>query len=272
MLDNYDIKVNARTNMDIISWQEIGVRLLFASGLGSATAICRRWYQTKQFIQSNTHIALGTAMFSIFSSLTSENKFSPQLVLGISIICVGISLQQQIYYQRININTVTRLWCAGAVGSLVGFGFFVPAYIGILIIIFTNLLFQTSEIDLIPNPNKESKALLTSKAQSVAEREIFYQCKVNCLAVDEAEVLALLVRLGKERNLTLTGIHSKNLTNNTLSEIEIQVDFVSSSNNTQLQLQKVLMILKSKFEVSSASWLNLSSELSSTNEEVIQET
>lgn len=263
--------------MDIISWQEIGVRLLFASTLGSATAICKKWYQTKQFIQSNIHMALGTAMFSIFSNLTSENRFSPQLVLGISIICVGVSLQQQVYYQRININTVTRLWCAGAVGYMVGFGFFVPAYIGILIIIFANLLFQTSEIDSISNTDRElnsdleSKALLTPKAEPVVEREIYYRCQVHCLAVDEAGVLALLVQLGKERNLTLTGIHSKNLTNNTLSEIEIQVNFVSNSNSSQLQLQKVLMILKSKFEVSSASWINLSSEFSRKNDEIILE-
>ena len=263
--------------MDIISWQEIGVRLLFASALGSATAICKRWYQTKQFIQSNTHMALGTAMFTIFSSLTSENNFSFQLILGISIICVGVSLQQQVYYQKININTVIRLWCAGAVGSLVGIGFFVPSYIGIFIIIFTNLLFQTSEIDSIPNTDKklnsdlESETPLTLKAEPVVEREIYYRCQINCLAADEAEVLALLVQLGKEQNLTLTGISSKNLTNNTLSEIEIQVNFISSSNNSQLQLQEVLMILKSRFKISSASWLKLSSEFSSTNDEVTME-
>lgn len=262
--------------MDIISWQEIGVRLLFASALGSATAICKRWYQTKQFIQSNTHMALGTAMFTIFSSLTSENNFSFQLILGISIICVGVSLQQQVYYQKININTVTRLWCAGAVGSMVGIGFFVPSYIGIFIIIFTNLLFQTSEIDSIPNTDKKLNSDLESQTpltptKPVVERQIGYRCQINCLAVDEAEVLALLVQLGKEQNLTLTGISSKNLTNNTLSEIEIQVNFISSSNNSQLQLQEVLKILKSRFEVSSASWLNLSSEFGNTSDEVTME-
>ena len=263
--------------MDIIGWQEIAVRLSFAVVLGSATAIARRWYQTKQFIQSNTQMALGAAIFSILASLTSETKFSAQLVLGISIICVSVSLQKQVYSQSINMDTVTRLWCAGAVGSMVGLGFFVPAYIAILIIILTNLLFPAPETDFIPyieqklNNDSKPKTELDQTAKPISQ-ETYYQCRVKCLAVDEAEALALLVQLAKEQNLTPTGIRSKNLVNdNSSSEIEIQLDFVSNSNNSLLQLQQISMSLKSKLEVSSASWLNLSSELSNKDNEVSPE-
>ena len=260
--------------MDIISWQDIVVRLLFAFILGSATAISKRWYETKQFIQSNTQMALGTSLFAIHLSLTSQAQFSAQLILGISIICVGVSLQKQSYSQNINTSTVTGLWCAGAVGSMVGFGFFVPAYIGILIVILTNLLFQIPEIESIPNLGQELNSNLkpdaasTSEAEPIMSQETCYHCQVNCLATDEAEVLAQLVQLSREHNLTATGIRSRSLAGKIdAPEIEIQVDFISDSNNSTLQLQQILLSLKSKLELSSASWLYLSPESRGKNNE-----
>jgi uncharacterized membrane protein YhiD involved in acid resistance len=257
--------------MDLISWQEIARRLLFAVILGSVVAIEKRWYQTKYFVLSCIQMALGAAMFSILASLTSETKFSSQLILGVSIICAGVFFQKR---ERLllsqNVNVITKLWCAGAGGSLVGFGLFVPTYISISIILLTNLLFPALEKDSIPNIEKKldsdskprTKLKPTTKPKAITQ-EIRYQCRVNCLAVDEAGVLALLVQLGKEQKLILTKVSSRNLVSDkTLPEIEVQVDFISNSNNSPLQLQQVLMSLKSKLKVSSASWLNLSPELS----------
>lgn len=266
--------------MDLIGWQEITRRLLFALILGSAVAIEKRWYQTKHFILSSIQMALGAAMFSILASLTSETKFSSQLILGMSIICAGFFFQQpERLFPFQNVNIITKLWCAGAAGALVGYGLFVPAYISILIIFFTNLLLPTGEKDFTPNPEK--KLNLDSDLKSQTEQkpttksmtqESCYQCRVNCLAVDEAAVLALLVQLGKEQKLILTKVSSRNLVNGkTLPEIEVQVDFISHIDNSPLQLQQMLISLKSKLEVNSASWLNLSSELSSNHEQIFLE-
>ena len=249
--------------MNIIGWQEIVVRLLFAFIMGSATAIAKKWYQTKQHIQSNTLMALGAAMFSILASLNRETEFPVQLIIGIGIVCVSVSFQQQAYTRSISINTVMRLWCAGAVGSVVGFGFFVPAYIGILIVILTNLLFAFPETDFVPNIKQESDKNNSSKSEleSVGDRETRYQCLVSCLSANEAEVLASLVQLGKEQELMPTKISSKNMADDSLApKTEIQVDFICNSKTNSLQLQQVLISLKSKVEVNSASWLNLSSE------------
>jgi putative Mg2+ transporter-C (MgtC) family protein len=261
--------------MDPISWQEIARRLLFAFILGSAVAIETRWYQTKHFVLSNIQMALGAAMFSILASLTSETKFSSQLILGVSIICAGVFFQkpEKLVLSQ-NVNVITKLWCAGAAGSLVGYGLFVPAYISILIILLTNLLFPALEKDFIPNIEKklDSDMKLSIEPKPTKKpitQEIRYQCRVNCLAADEAVVLALLVQLGKEQKLILTKVSSKNLVSDkTLSQIEVQVDFISNSNNSPLQLQQVLMSLKSKVNVSSASWLNLSPELNSKNKQI----
>ncbi|MGL5833244.1 MAG: MgtC/SapB family protein [Waterburya sp.] len=273
--------------MDLISWQEITRRLLFAFILGSAVAVEKRWYQTKHFILSSIQMALGAAMFSILASLTAETKFSSfssQLILGVSVICAGFFFQQpERLFPFQNLNIITKLWCAGAAGALVGYGLFVPAYISILLIFFTNLLFPTVEKDLekdfLPNLEKElnldrdlkSKTELKLATKPITQ-EICYQCQVNCLAADEAAVLALLVQLGKEQKLILTKVSSRNLVKDkTLPEIEVKVDFISHINNSPLQLQQMLISLKSKLEVNSASWLNLSPELSSKNEQIYLE-
>lgn len=270
--------------MDLISWQEVTRRLLFAFILGGAVAIEKRWYHTKHFILSSIQMALGAAMFSILASLTSETKFSSQLILGVSVICAGFFFQQpERLFPFQNINIITKLWCAGAAGALVGYGLFVPAYISILLIFLTNLLFPTVkkdvEKDFIPNLEKElnldsdlkSKTELNPTTKPITQ-EICYQCRVNCLAADEAAVLALLVQLGKEQKLILTKVSSRNLVKDkTLPEIEVKVDFISNINNSPLQLQQMLISLKSKLEVSSASWLNLSPELSSKSEQIYLE-
>ena len=264
--------------MNIISWQDISTRLLFAFILGSATAIEKRWYHTKQKIQSSILIALGAAMFSILASMTSSSTFPSQLILGISMICVGVFWHKR---EKIalsdNINIVVKLWCAGAAGSLVGYGLFVPAYIGILIILLTSLLFPNTKTNFIPNleqelpSNSQPKDKLEPVTETIDPQEIYYQCQVDCLAENEAEVLALLVQLGKEQKLTPTKISSKNLVSDrALSEIEIRVDFVSEKDNSPLQLQQLLIKLKSKAEVSSAIWLNLSSELRSNHDTVLR--
>ncbi|MEY4518984.1 MAG: hypothetical protein RLZZ499_1583 [Cyanobacteriota bacterium] len=249
--------------MDTIGWQKILVRLLFAFILGSAVGIERRWDQTKQNIQANTQVALGAAMFSLLVSSASETKFVSQLVLGISILCAGIFLQQQARQSPAqHISIITQLWCAGAAGSLVGVGLFLPAYISISIILVTNLLFPTSETSLNLHPEKETvddldQPAIAQKIEPIILQETYYQCCVNCLAVDEAQVLSLLVQLGKEQQLTPTKISSRNLDNNpslSAPEIEVQIDFVPDSNISPLQLQQVLISLKSKLKITSASW------------------
>ncbi len=268
--------------MNIISWQEIAGRLLFAFIVGSTVAIEKRWYQTKQFILSNIQMALGAAMFSILASLTSETKLSSQLILGISILCAALLFQKQerlvpTQNANANVNVITKLWCAGAAGSLVGSGLFFPAYIAILIILLTNLLFPAPEKDFMPNIEKELKSDFKPKTEvksttkSVAQ-EIRYQYRVNCLAVDESDVLALLVQLGKEQELIPTKVSSRNLVgDHILPEIEVQIDFISDRYHSPLELQQVLISLKSKIEVSSASWSNLSSELNNNSDAFLLE-
>lgn len=170
------------------------------------------------------------------------------------------TLQKRVSYPAQNVNIIIKLWCAGAAGSLVGYGLIFPAYISISIILITNLLFPAPEKNFNPYTEKETvndlqKAEIVQIIEPIIPQETYYPCHVNCSAVDEAEVLALLVQLGKEQQLTPTKISSRNLDNNLSSpEIEVQIDFVSDSNSSPLELQQILISLKSKLKVMSASW------------------
>ena len=259
----------------MISWQEIVIRLLFAFILGSAVAVGKKWYQTKQLIQATTLMAMGAGIFSLLIGLTSETKFSSDLIIAISILCLGMSFLKPTYVQSMSIDAVTRLWFAGAVGSMVGSGFFVPAYIGILFVVLTNLLFPAPEKRF--TPDIESELNNDSKPETEPEQTAttifqpdYYRCQIECLAADEAEVLALLIQLSKEQELTPTKISSRNLVNNnSSSELEIQVDFIAERNISTLQLQQVVMGLKSKLEIISASWVHLSPESIHENNQAV---
>ena len=149
-----------------------------------------------------------------------------------------------------------------------------------LAIILANLLFPVTEREFIPSLEEElhndaSSSLAEEKSNpEIAEQsienipqEVYYRCQVICPAENEIEVLALLVQLSKEQKLVVIGISSKKLANNqSLPEVEIEVDFVCDSNNNQSELEEVLYQLKSKVEVSASSWLCLSSQLPNINE------
>ena len=240
----------------------------------------KKWYLTRRLIKSNTQISLGAALFAILASLNSETVFSSHLIIGISIVSVGIFWQKQVDVQ--SINQVFKLWSAGAVGSLVGYGYFLPAYFGGLALVFANLLFQTPEKEFTPSLKEEffpkleeeideidndvndvvlniptkPKLEVIEQSLPVTPNEVRYYCQVICPAAKEIEVLALLVQLLKEEKLMPTGISSKKFANNKIfPEVEIEVNLVSDSNNTgSVKLQQVLGVLKAKVEISAASW------------------
>jgi putative Mg2+ transporter-C (MgtC) family protein len=264
--------------MNTITWSEIAVRLLFAFILGSGVAIETRWYRTRKLLQSNAQIAVGAAMFAILIQITTDAIIASELILGVSIVCAGILIQKQIDPQ--SINTVIKLWCAGAAGSLVGYGLFVPAYLGTLAIVLASWIFKIEDLEFMPNikadfnddphfdsqPNLQNEDIDNNQDKDIEQqvpinpKEMHYQCQVICPVAEEVKVLALLVQLGKEYQLIPSSLSSHNIVDrNGLSEVQIEIDFVAQENhNSPLQLQQILSSLKSEVGVSTASWVCLS--------------
>lgn len=260
--------------MEAIGWQEIVVRLLFTLIIGGATAIEKKWYLTKRSIQTNTMMALGTAMFALLISLNNKTIYSSPLILGVSILCVGIGWQRSGDSLETNHQkTLTRLWCAGAIGSLAGFGLFLPAYVGVLVVIVTNLLFPDSGIDYVDIVSSEINHQDDKKVSALVEGNLSparsCRCSIDCLEVDEAEVLSTLVKLGQEHHLMLTAISSKNfLGDRQTSEVEMSIDFVSENDSNIIELQPIVAQLKSQLKINSASCTYLPAEIVSENKQI----
>jgi putative Mg2+ transporter-C (MgtC) family protein len=269
--------------MDKLSVSEMAVRLLFGFILGSGVAIETRWYRTKKLLQSTTQMSIGVVMFAILIQITTNKIIVPELVLAVSIVCGGTLIRKQIDPR--SINTVIKLWCAGAAGCLVGYGLFVPAYLGILAVVLASWMFKIEDLEFTPTTESDFNDHNPFDSQinfqdenienieesiSISPKEMHYQCQVICPLANEVEVLALLVQLGKEQKLIPSSLSSHNVVDkNGLSEVQIEIDFVAQEDeNSPLQLQQMLSRLKLEVGVSNASWVCLPSGSTQNPEKV----
>lgn len=256
--------------METITWLDIVIRLLFACILGSGLAIEAKWYKTRKLLQSNAQMAIGAAMFAMLIDFTTDEEAIAELILGVSIICASILWQKQLDSQ--NLNSVTKLWCAGAVGCLVGYGLFTPAYLGTLAIVISSWIFKLEESEFVPDIHSFESQLQTPDNQDINNLDqsvfinsqpIYYRCQFICSPTEEVKAIALLVELSREQELMPTGVKSQNIVDkNGISQVQIEIDFIiEESNNSPLQLQQILSDLKSQIGGSTANWLYLSSDL-----------
>lgn len=80
----------------------------------------------------STHILViaGAMLFTLLSSVvdpSSESRIAAQIVSGIGFLGAGLILKEGTSVK--NLTTASSIWCAGAVGMAIGFGFYVIAII-----------------------------------------------------------------------------------------------------------------------------------------------
>ena len=111
-------------------WIDFVLRLVIAFILGVGIGIERQWLKTRSVLKTNVLVTLGAAMFVMLSVMTpgdaSPTRISAQVVSGIGFLGAGVILREGGSVR--GLNTAATLWCAGAIGSLVGAGFLVQAY------------------------------------------------------------------------------------------------------------------------------------------------
>ena len=162
-----------------------------------------------------------------------------------------------------NIITGINLWCAAGIGSLIGSGFFFPAYVSTVAIILANLIFQpieqdssTKELDN-ERQNRKSKSKHQQKLINPSAERIIYRCQVICYMEDEPKILSLLVQSAREKGLMLIAVCSKNINNQERpyqTQTEIQADFLAKNYKNNLELEQAVSVLKSKTPIDSVSW------------------
>lgn len=239
-----------------MTWIDFTIRLLVGFFLGVGIGIERQWLKTRAVLKTNVLVTLGSAMFVMLSVMTtgesSPTRVSAQIVSGIGFLGGGVILREGTSVR--GINTAATLWCAAAVGTLVGSGHLIQAYLGTFAVVGANLLLrplseafkhQSEDIDQSPTSPK----LVVSNSPVTR-----YGCQLICKAEQEGQVLSLLLKTIREQQLALVKIHSKNIAD----EVELRAEFVSQDGYYELEdLEEVVGLLKSESKVSSVSWLFL---------------
>lgn len=144
------------------------------------------------------------------------------------------------------LNTAATLWCAAAVGSLVGAGLLFQAYFGTLAVVGANLLLRP----MVQWFQQLDEQITHTKA------ETRYRCRLICLAEEEAAVRALLLEQSAARELMLNELSSKNTDNkdpDSLLPIEIKAEYVSKGRH-DVSMEEIAMQLRSKARVTAVKW------------------
>ncbi|WP_052055819.1 MgtC/SapB family protein [Myxosarcina sp. GI1] len=238
-----------------MNWIEFLIRSVVAFILGMGIGIERQWLKTRSVLKTNVLVTLGAAMFVMLSVMTpgdaSPTRIAAQVVSGIGFLGGGVILREGASVR--GINTAATLWCAAAIGSLVGAGFLVQAYFGTLAVVGANLMlrpmvqvFQKKidrQLDLSHTNNGtiETKSDSNSKQFLETDNERYgfdekpalmmlqsrhsYRCRFTCHPQDESKVLSKLWEfLLESEAIDLNSIKSHQLQSQP-QRVEILVNF-----------------------------------------------
>jgi putative Mg2+ transporter-C (MgtC) family protein len=228
---------------------EFCLRLSVALVLGGTIGIERQWRQTRRVLKTNVLVCIGASMFVMLSIMTpgdsSPTRIAAQIVSGIGFLGGGIILREGASVR--GLNTAATLWCASAIGALVGAGFLFHAYIGTFAVIGANLIFRPVAEGIKVKPlGKASK--------------IRYRCNVVCYRQDEMSVRTLFLQSVNDKTMMLDAYHSKDVDSPAETGVrEIQVDFIAPE-RSDAHLVKLVEKLKEKTNANELGWQVVSDE------------
>lgn len=239
----------------MITWVEFVIRLVLALILGAAIGIERQWRQTRSVLKINVLVCLGSSMFVMMAAMTpgdsSPTRVAAQVVTGVGFLGGGVILREGPSVR--GLSTAATLWCAAAVGTLIGSGLLFQAYVGALAVVGANL-FLRPLVQLVQQINGEPLA--------DPKPETRYRCRVICHTEDEANIRALLLHPVNDSALTLNAMYSKNIDSRDIDNqalVEVKADFLSAGRNDVL-LEQVVSLIKLKAKVKALSWELVSQE------------
>ncbi len=225
-----------------MAWTEFAVRLAVAFLLGSALGLERQWRQRMAGLRTNTLVATGAALFVLLSVLTpddaSPTRIAAQVVSGIGFLAGGGILREGLTVR--GLNTAATIWCAAAVGSLAGAGYFMPAVMGAIAVLISNTVLRPISHRINQEPLQGT------------ELELCYQCSLTCHSPDEARVRALLLQSLGASQMRLRSLRSEDL-EDTKDMVEVEAEMVTQNRNDAM-LEQIVSRLSLEPAVTSASW------------------
>ena len=254
-----------------ITWTTFAIRLLVGFFLAVGIGIERQWLKTRSILKTNVLVTLGSAMFVMLSIMTpgdaSPTRISAQIVSGVGFLGGGVILREGASVR--GINTAATLWCAAAIGTLVGSGYLVQAYVSTLAVVGANLLLRPLVEAFKHQSEDGSQNILRDDAdEKELEGAAFsafnlpgsnfsrqYSCHLVCLPEAEAQILKLIVEFARERQLSIVGIESENFNSTSGVETKIIVEMATKDPQTYLSdPEELIGRIKAEAKVHSISW------------------
>ncbi len=188
-------------------------------------------------------------MFVMLSIMTpgesSPTRIAAQIVSGIGFLGGGVILREGASVR--GLNTAATLWCASAIGALVGAGFLFQAYVGTFAVVAANLILRPVAERIKVKP-------------LVKASKIRYRCNVVCYRQDEVSVRTLFLQSINDRKLMLDAYHSKDVDSPAETGVRsIQVDFIAPERSDE-NLVKLVEKLKETTNVNEVGWQVVSDE------------
>ena len=219
-------------------------RLAVGLGCGVMIGLERQWRQRMAGLRTTALVATGACLFVILSDVHSDapnaDRIAAQVVTGVGFLGAGVIIRDGLGIR--GLNTAATLWCAAAVGSLPGAGFFLFAAVGSIAIVLANLILRALA------------RRVDQRTGMAAETETTYEFRAVCRASDEAHVRALLVQALAGSAFILRGLSSQDIYGGDGSG-RVQVDaLLTCLGADQPRLEQAVSRLSLEQGVSAVSW------------------
>ncbi len=223
---------------------EFVLRLGIALGCGFLIGLERQYRQRTAGLRTSALVATGSALFVLVAALTpndsSPTRIAAQVVSGVGFLCAGVIIRDGLNIR--GLNTAGTLWCASGVGVLAGSGYFLPAFLGCIIVLVANLLLRPIGHFI----NRHSRAHGES-----GEVPVSYKLAVVCLSAQENHVRSLLLQGMNGSDLLLQALQSEDTKD--LSKVEV-IAFVQAEGRKDAQLEQIIARLSLESSVSAVCW------------------
>jgi len=123
-------------------------RLLLALGLGALIGLERQLRNHEAGLKTNALVATGSAMFVMMAAtFGTPDRIVGQILPGIGFLGAGMIMRDGLHVR--GLNTAATLWCAAAIGTLVGSGELAMASLAAITVVAANIVLRdvASRID-----------------------------------------------------------------------------------------------------------------------------
>jgi putative Mg2+ transporter-C (MgtC) family protein len=179
-------------------------RLAIALVLGFVIGLEREWRQGMAGLHTVTLVAVGAALFTMLPVLLGmpgdPTRVAAQVVSGIGFLAGGVILREGLTLR--GLITAATLWATAAIGVLAGSGFFEEAFVGAIVIVGVNLLFQPL------SETMARRAVLRESRRKTEVRTTSFTLNITCAVSAADRVREIVLDTVDASTLSLRSLRS----------------------------------------------------------------